>query len=253
MKEDNEKKEVQSPETPVDERPNRSAYAKMFNEDYPDVDFEDKEARYGKMVEDRQRYKELSNAGRSLSTALDKNRWLGAMFQDLAENPDKDPVTWMYENGIDVTKAMEDEEYRQQVSEKLGEYQARQAEGEQAAAERDKNLQTSLDNLLGMGLDESEAEALWNHFFTEVLDPALRGEVSTETWQAIRNARNYDNDIASAREEGASKARNEKLTNKLKKFDTTQNVPPTFSQGAGQSGAKPKKKGGFFDDLQNYH
>lgn len=39
---------------PVEERPNRKRYQQMFNEDYPDVDFEDKEARYGKMAEDRE-------------------------------------------------------------------------------------------------------------------------------------------------------------------------------------------------------
>ena len=99
-------------EEPVEERPNRAAYAKMFAEDNPDVDFEDKEARYGRMAEERENYRALSKSGKGLSEALDKNRWLGAMFQDLAQNPEKDPISWMYDNGIDVQKAMEDEEYR---------------------------------------------------------------------------------------------------------------------------------------------
>ena len=70
----------------VDERPNRSAYQKMFNEDYPDVDFEDKEARYGKMVEDRQNYKKMMDSGRKLSSTLGKHRWMAAMWQDLSED-----------------------------------------------------------------------------------------------------------------------------------------------------------------------
>ena len=46
------KQELQpSPEQPVSK--NREQYAQMFSEDYPDVDFNDREARYGKMVGDR--------------------------------------------------------------------------------------------------------------------------------------------------------------------------------------------------------
>lgn len=242
---------VKAAEQPTDERPNRSAYAKMFNEDYPDVDFEDKEARYGKMVEDRQHYKELSNAGRGLSSALDKNRWLGAMFQDLAENPDKDPISWMYDNGIDVQKAMEDEEYRKQVSEGLATYQRNQAEGEEKQAQREKNLYKSADNLSALGVDDEEAGKLWAKLWEEVVGPANEGEVSKETWQLIRNAVNYDGDIKNAREEAGMQARNEKVTNPLKTFGE-EKVPPSFTQGSGQT-AKPKqKKKSMFDEMKEW-
>ena len=60
----------------VPARPNRDAYQKMFAEDYPDVNFDDKEARYGKMLEDRKRYKQLSESGRKLSGTLGKHRWM---------------------------------------------------------------------------------------------------------------------------------------------------------------------------------
>ena len=43
-----EKKDM--PQTDTQPRPNRDAYKKAFSEDYPDMDFEDKEARYGRML-----------------------------------------------------------------------------------------------------------------------------------------------------------------------------------------------------------
>lgn len=235
--------ESESQPTGQAERPNRDAYAKMFLEDYPDVDFEDKEARYGKMIEDRKRFRDLSNSGRELTKALDKNRWLGAMFQDLAANPDKDPISWMYDNGIDVQKAMEDEEYRKQVAKGLATYQKKQSEGEAAEEERTQNLGVSADALSELGLSDEENDKLWSFLFENIVEPGLRGEVSKDVWTMIQHAMNYDTDIANAREEAGMQARNEKFRNQMKTFDEEQ-VPPTFSQGQGRavSRTKPKKE-----------
>ena len=126
-------------------RPNRDAYAKMFAEDYPDVDFEDKEARYGKMVADRENYRTMLSSNRKLTENLDKHRWLGAMFQDLAndETGELDPITWMLRNGIDVQQAIENEKYRKEIAEGLRMMQEKQAAGEAAARQRDENLKAS--------------------------------------------------------------------------------------------------------------
>ena len=86
-------------------------------------------------------------------------------------------------------------------------------------------------------------------FFSNVVAPALRGEVNKETWQMIVNGMNYDNDIAEAKETSAMKARNEKIANKVKKFDEP--MPPSLSQGgSGQQATTKPKKRGFFDDLK---
>lgn len=236
---------------PVDERPNRTAYSQMFAEDNPDVDFEDKEARYGRLAEERENYRSLSKAGRGLSEALDKNRWLGAMFQDLAQNPEKDPISWMYDNGIDVQKAMEDEAYRQQVSEGLAQFQQKQADGEAKAQSIDENLQTSANELDAlskeMGLSDEQCNRMWNHLFEEVIAPGMNGEVSKETWKLVKNALNYDGDIANAREEAGMQARNEKIQNKVKTFDE-QRVPPSFSQGQGRTApSRSQKKESLMD------
>jgi hypothetical protein len=110
-------------------RPNRDRYAAMFGEDNPDVDFEDKEARYGRLADERERYRSLRKSGSNLSQALDKNRWIAAMFQDLAEHPDKNPLVWLTENGIDIKAALDDPEVMAQVDEKFKNWQQKQVDG----------------------------------------------------------------------------------------------------------------------------
>lgn len=244
-------------ETPPAARPNRDAYAKMFSEDYPDVDFEDKEARYGKMVEDRENYRSLSKAGRKLGEHLDKHRWLGAMFQDLAkdESGELDPFTWMANNGIDVQQAMEDPEYRKKIADGLKMAQQKQVEGEESAAQKDANLEASANALDAlskeMNLSDEQCDRMWKHLFEEVIVPGMNGEVSKDTWTLVLHALNYDSDIASAREEAGMQARNEKIQNKVKSYDE-QGVPPSFSQGAGRTTQKPQKKESNMDFIRRY-
>lgn len=245
------------PEGTVEERPNRVNYAKMFAEDNPDIDFEDKEARYGRMAEERENYRGLRKSGKALSKALDNNRWLGAMFQDLAKNPDKDPISWMYDNGIDVQRAMEDEEYRKQVAEGLVEFQRKQVEGEAAALERDANIEksaTALDELSKeLNISDEQCDRMWAHMWQDVIAPGMKGEISKDTWKMVLHAMNYDQDIVNAREEAGMQARNEKFTNKVKSFEEEQ-VPPSFSQGKAMATTPKKRKSTSmdFEDMKKW-
>lgn len=236
------------PQTDTQPRPNRDAYKKAFSEDYPDMDFEDKEARYGRMLEDRNSLRSYRKSGSALNGMFEKQRWLAAMVSDLMDNPDLNPIEWLADNGIDLQEVMNDEETRKKVGDKIAEHQKKVIEDEKENDQRQKNLEQSWQNLAQTGVDEEKAMDMWNKFFTDIVDPALRGEVTTDTWRAVQKAANYDSDIAAAREEAGMQARNEKMENKVKKFDTP--MPPTLSQGQGQQTTQPKKRGGFFDELQ---
>lgn len=236
------------PQTDTQPRPNRDAYKKAFSEDYPDMDFEDKEARYGRMLEDRNSLRSYRKSGSALNGMFEKQRWLAAMVSDLMDNPDLNPIEWLADNGIDLQEVMNDEETRKKVGDKIAEHQKKVIEDEKENDQRQKNLEQSWQNLAQTGVDEEKAMDMWNKFFTDIVDPALRGEVTTDTWRAVQKAANYDSDIAAAREEAGMQARNEKMENKVKKFDAP--MPPTLSQGQGQQTTQPKKRGGFFDELQ---
>lgn len=228
----------------VEERPNRKRYQQMFNEDYPDVDFEDKEARYGKMADDRERYREYQKSGRALSEVFDNNRWLAWMFQDLRENPDLDPITWMADQGIDINEAMQNEEYAKKVSDKIADFQAKKIKSDEALSQREENFKASADALDGLreeyGLDEEQTGQIWADFFNNVVDPVLQGTITEDTWRMVMKARNYDNDIQKASETSAMRARNEKVTNMVKKPNAE--IPPTLPQGGSQRAAKSTKR-----------
>ena len=231
--------EQQPTEQPA--RPNRDRYSSMFAEDNPDVDFEDKEARYGRMAEERERYRGLRESGKKLSGILDKHRWIGAMLMDDEENP----LVWMAKNGIDIKAALEDPEVMDKVTGAFDEWTKKQAEGEAAEQAKDEAIARSIEELDALqaevGLSDEQKNRMFEYFWDEVWLPAFSGEVSKDTWTAIMHAMNYNQDMANAREEAAMQARNEKHTNKLKTFDEQQ-VPPSFSQNGGQSVAPKQKK-----------
>lgn len=234
----------------VEARPNRDKYSAMFSEDNPDVDFEDKEARYGRLAEEREKYRSLRKSGAGLSKALDNNRWIAAMFQDLAENPEKNPLVWLTENGIDVKAALEDPEVMEQLDETFKNWQQKQVDGEAAQQAQDAAIDESLKTLSSVqqefGLSDEQFNNLWKHFWDDVFAPAFRGEVNKDTWIGLMHAMNYDADIQNAREEAAMQARNEKHANKVKTFDESI-VPPSFSQGQGHVAPKKEKKDSLRD------
>lgn len=235
--------------------PNRDRYKAMFAEDYPDDDFEDKETRYGKMIEDRERYNQYRKSGRALSETFDKHRWLAAMLQDLRENEDLDPITWMAQNGIDINEALQDEEYAKQISDKIADFQKKQVEGEKAEAEKLDNLQKSADTLNGLkeefGLSDEDCSRLWESFMKNILVPADNGLVEEDTWRMLIKAQNYDTDVKTAREEGARNAGNAKITNRLRKSQT--NTPPTLNQGTAQRvTAQPQQRSSFWEGMEDY-
>ena len=238
----------------VPTRPNRDKYASMWAEDNPDVDFEDKEARYERMGKDREELRKLRNSGRQLTGILNKHRWLGAMLNDEEENP----LVWMAKNGIDIKAALEDPEVMQQVTDAFNGWTQKQAEGEAAEAAKDEAIARSVEELDALqaetGISDEQKNRMFEYFWDEVWLPAFSGQVSKDVWTAIMHAMNYDQDIANAREEAAIQARNEKFKNKVKTFGND-NVPPSFSQGRGQAAAPKPKKGSMsmdFDDMKKW-
>ena len=238
----------------VPSRPNRDKYASMFAEDNPDVDFEDKESRYGRMAEERESYRNLRDSGKKLSGILDKHRWIGAMLMDEEENP----LVWMSKNGIDIKAALEDPEVMNKVVDGFNSWQQKQADGEAAQKAQDAAIDQSLNALASVqqefGLSDEQFDRMWEHFWDDVFQPAFNGEVSKETWVGLLHAMNYDQDIKNAREESAMQARNEKHANKVKDFEGAK-VPPSFNQGQGQrSVPKPKNTDSFMglDEMKKY-
>ena len=231
---------------PVDDRPNRKAFSERFAKRHKDIDFEDKEARYGAMNDDADALSRYEEDGKALSEMFDNNRWLAAMAMDLKKNPDLNPIEWMASQGIDIGAAMQDEEMAKKVAQQIADFQQKKADEENHEKELVENLQKSADAMEELGLDEDGKADLWEKFFKVAVD-AENGIVSAETWRLFKNAQNYDADVASAREEGAMQGRNEKIQNRVKRSEKTE-IPPSLNTNGGVSSTK-KKSSGFWDGL----
>lgn len=234
---------------PVDERPNRTAFSKRFSKRHSDIDFEDKEARYGAMNDDADMLSKYEESGKALSDILDTNKWFAAVLIKMKKNPDMNPVEAMADFGVDIQAALQDPEEAKKVAEIIAKHQEAVAEQEKHADELVKNLQKSrkvAEEVFGENAGE-----MWEKFF-DIIGEAENGVVSKDTWLLFMNGNNYDSDLASARDEAAMQARNEKIQNKVRS-SATEGIPPSLSSsGAGNKPATPKKqkkKASFFDDL----
>lgn len=228
----------------VDERPNRTAFSKRFSKRHSDIDFEDKEARYGAMNDDADMLSKYEESGKALSGIMDNNKWFAAVLMKMQQNPDMNPVEAMADFGVDIQAALQDPEEAKKVADIIAKHQEAVADQEKHADELVKNLRKSrkvAEELFG-----ENASDMWERFF-EIIGDAENGIVSKDTWQLFMNGNNYDSDISSAREEAAMQARNEKIQNKVRS-SASENIPPSLSSsGAGNTPAKPKKQKGGID------
>lgn len=234
-------------ESAVEERPNRKAFSERFKKRHADIDFEDKESRYGAMNEDADLLSSYEESGKRLSETFDQNRWIAAMIMDLKDKPDLTPIEWMASNGIDIQAALDDPKEGKKVAEQIAKFQERKADEDKHEQELLANIRKSADAMDELGLSDDEKNDLWEKVW-KVIGDAEDGVISTETWKLFKNGYSYDDDVNSARQEGTMQGRNEKIQNKVKRSNPE--IPPTLSTGAGGSSATPKKRGGgFFDGL----
>ena len=246
------------PETPIS--PNRDTYAQMWGEDNGDIDFEDKEARYGRAIDDRNELRERRKADSALGGLFENHNWLASMFMELKDNPDIDPFEWLEgfcnKNDITLQEVIENPDARKRLTERMNEHQKKEAEKKASAEEKDKNLQKSLDELESLqqetGMSDEDALKIWGDFW-EMYDSASKGLVNKNTWKLYTNGRSYDSDIESARNEGGMMARNEKIQNKLRRpSEEVAGLPPTLDQGSGSTPKRqPKGDDSFISGLND--
>lgn len=231
----------------VDERPNRTAFSKRFSKRHSDIDFEDKEARYGAMNDDADALSRYEEDGKALSGILDKHKWFAAALMEMEKNPDMNPVEVLAKFGVDIQAALQDPEEAKKVAELITKHQEEVVAQEKHEQEVMENMRKSIKSLNKLYPDE--ASDMWKQLY-DIMGDAENGIVSEDTWKLLHNANGYDSDIASAREEAAMQARNEKIQNKVRS-SKSEALPPTLnSSGAGNATAPTKKKrSSFFEDI----
>lgn len=248
---------TQAPAEEQPKTPNRDAYSQMWGEDNGDVDFEDKEARYARAIDDRNELRNRRKSDAILGGLFDKHAWLGMMYQELNDNPDMNPFEWLAgfcaEQGISIQEVLDNDEAQKRLTEKMTQYQERLAKSEKTKKEQENNLESSAEALTKIqnekGLSNEECLSVWGDFW-KMYEDASKGMVGEDVWRAFLNSRSYENDIKAAREEGGMQARNEKIQNQVRTAKQEQGLPPSLNQGSGApSQPKENKKNSFLSGL----
>lgn len=248
------------PAPAVEARPNRDEYSRMWSEDNDDIDFEDKEARYGRAIEDRHELRERRKADSSIGKLFDQHEWLAVMASELRDNPDIDPFEWLEgfcnENDVSITEILDNPEARKRLTAKIAQRQRENADKLVKSQQIKNNISKSYEAIAKAFPDKSpeEIDELWLKFW-QVVEQANNGVVDTKTMTDFAHALSYEEDMENARAQGGMAARNEKIQNQVRKpSEDMGHMPPTLNQGMSASTKKetPKKKSfaqTIFEDL----
>lgn len=237
----------------------RERYRSRRKEAYPDVSEDDEEAYYGKANADLDELEGYRKNNQALADVFDKTPTLAGML--LAAKEGENPFVYLAEQAgpdLDIRELINDPDFGAKMSEALTKYQEGQVKGKQAQTEMQQNFEQSFTALKEIqqerGMRDEDCLALVEKMFggeedEGIFGKAARGIVDKETWEAILKARNYDDDVAAARERGSAQAMNSRIQNPLKQFDDTGMPPALNAGGAGAGESKPGKKR-FFDDWE---
>lgn len=239
----------------VAEPTQRERYSKRRREAYPDISEDDEDAYYGQANADLDELEGYRKNNKELADVFDKTPTLAGML--LAAKEGVNPWVYLVEQGgpdLDIRELINDPDFGEKMSQAIAKWQEGQTKGNQAKEEMKANYQASFAALKEIqqerGMSDEECLQLVDDFFDNVIGNAAKGIVSKETWEAYLKAKNYDADIASAREEASAQALNSRIQNPKKNFADTE-MPPTLSTGgAGAGEPKDNKKSGFFSDWE---
>lgn len=233
----------------------RERYSKRRREAYPDISEDDEDAYYGQANADLDELEGYRKSNKELADVFDKTPTLAAML--LAAKEGENPYVYLAEQGgpdLDIRELINDPDFGEKMSQAIMKWQETQLKSKQAQKEMKSNYQASFAALKEIqkerGMSDEECLQLVDDFFENVIGNASKGIVSKETWEAYLKARNYDADIASAREQASAQALNSRIQNPKKDFNAP-DMPPTLSTGgAGAGEPQGKKKSKFFDDWE---
>jgi len=239
----------------VAEPTQRERYSKRRKEAYPDISEDDEDAYYGQANADLDELEGYRKTNKELADVFDKTPTLAGML--LAAKEGENPFVYLAEQAgpdLDIRELINDPDFGQKIAQALDKFQENQVKGQQAQAEMKANYQASFAALKEIqqerGMSDEECLQLVDDFFENVIGNASKGIVSKETWEAYLKARNYDADIASARDQASAQALNSRIQNPKKNFDEP-DMPPTLSTGGAGAGEPQGKKGSrFFSDWE---
>lgn len=226
-------------------RSNRDLYREEYGRRYPDMDMDDEEAMYGKGMENLSRLDMYEKGNKNISDAIGNNTALAGLL--VAASHGEDPWEWLAENlGVDMIEIAQDPAKAKKISEAIGKFNKSQADAAETKKQREENVRKSLEEFKAYvqekGIGEEEALQKWVAFNEDLTRMAIEYNITKDDFRKWDNGRSYDQDIETARQEGAVSGRNEKISEQLREGRGNRNMPPTLGGTSVRPAVKREEK-----------
>lgn len=217
---------------------------------YPEENFDDDEALFGRINGDYDDYdKQIADRDKRISGYEADEKALSDMFSadprsaqflDRWRKGDDPSIALIRLYGDDVMEIINDPEKQEAVAEANKEYAQRVTKSKEYEEEYKKNLDESLgmlENLRKEGMSDDEIDNVMEKVITIVRD-GLRGKFTLDTFNMVKKAISHDSDVDEALAEGEIKGRNAKIDERAKLRRKGDGTAPLGGNGGG---AEPRR------------
>lgn len=230
----------------------RDRYRTRYQKMYPELNIDDEESFYETANANIDELEGYRKNNMDLVDTFNRNKAFASML--MAAKEGQDPFEWMAANiGADISELLNDPEYAKKISEATKKFNDSQAQGEVTKKEYEENVQKSLQSL-----QEIQQETGWSNeqcydlasAVYDIISDGLQGIIKPDTYRLVMNGQNFQTAVDEARQEGEVTGRNAKISEKLKKAETTNGIPPSLPTSKGDMIQKNNKKKSFWDDAK---
>ena len=240
-----EEKENPTTEEETPKKSNRDTFMERYKADYPDDNFDDEEAMYGRMNERNAEYDRLRTNDGNFRKLVNEHPEYGGMVADMMEGRNFVESFLGRFSKDDILAAYDDPEMAKKLADAQADWLKKQDDSKKLQEEGDANIKNSIGELNAYsqenGLDEAAATELWGKALDFAGD-ALKGIFTKEFFDFLYKGMNHDDDVAAARQEGEIAGHNAKVQTTLAKGAGPDGIPPTFDGGQGGIAPEPKQK-----------
>jgi len=217
---------------------------------YPDMDFADDEALFGRIFDDYDEYdKNISDyQGRekAMSDMFQKDPRSASFLQNWRNGAD--PVVELVRNfGTEIKDAIDDPERLEAIAAANQEFVERVAENKKLEEEYNRNLPETLNTIAAMqeeGIADEEIDAAME-LLDKIYKEALVGKFTRESIEMAMKALKHDEDVAAAAHEAEVRGKNATVEEKLRKPNKQGDGVTALGgkNGGGGRVAKPRNLG----------
>ena len=231
----------------------KELFVEKLKAKYPDIDFNDEEAMFGRIDDDFASHEEelgkYKKRESELASLVGKDPRAAQFLSDMASG--KDPWLAVLERlGIDgVSDLINNPEKQEEYAEANRKYVERIAKEKSLDEEYHANFDESMKMLEQMqterGLDDATIDAAMD-LIMKITFEAIIGKFTPETVEMALKAINYDAEVEAARSEGVVAGKNAKIDEgKLRKSNTGDGLPAMG--GTNNAPERQKRRKNFFD------